>query len=434
MSAQQFLDDFQEKMTKLNNVKRNAQASIAFKEQFTNELKGKLGQINQRIIDLATLVTQLKTTSDTLQTQVNTNNASVSGKDEQIQKLTQEIQALQAEKENMANQFNQEKQQMQAQMQQQQQKVDSLETQLREITQERDALKNEKAALQTELSSKTDTQVQHVEEINRLTQESEQRLKDQESQLNQKIQECEGKLNDLQNQLREKDEQYANAKQECTNQQANTIQNVETLKKQVNELTTLNNTLLEKIKQASEAIDSAANELDAISNSVPNATTKQEIDKLLAEIDDSIQNINKAVQGQGQTQGVQTQGQAPVAPNTPISLADLNSQQRVDINLRDLMDMLARKASQVRRNNPGAQNKYADAINQINSASSPNEISAIIMRNNISVKDGNVSGGKRKTKKNRKQKGGFTYKSTSRRRSITSVTGSKRNSSKRSSR
>jgi chromosome segregation ATPase len=430
MSAQQFLDDFQEKMAKLNNVKRNAQASIAFKEQFTNELKGKLGQINQRIIDLATLVTQLKTTSDTLQTQVNTNNASVSGKDEQIQKLTQEIQALQAEKETMTNQFNQEKQQIQAQMQQQQQKVDSLETQLREITQERDALKNEKAALQTELSSKTDTQVQHVEEINRLTQESEQRLKDQESQLNQRIQECEGKLNDFQNQLREKDEQYANAKQECTNQQANTIQNVETLKNQVNELTTLNNTLLEKIKQASEAIDSAANELDAISNSVPNATTKQEIDTLLAEIDDSIQNINKAVQGQS----AQTQGQAQVAPNTPISLADLNSQQRVDITLENLMTMLSRKASQVRRNNPTSQNKYADAINQINSASSPNEISAIIMRNNISVKDGNVSGGKRKTKKNRKQKGGFTYKSTSRRRSITSVTGSKRNSSKRSSR
>ena len=299
---------------------------------------------------------------------------------------------------------------------------------MREVTQERDALKNEKTALQTELSTKSDNQAQHAEEINRLTQESDQKLKDQETQLNQKIQDCEAKIIDFQKQLREKDEQYANAQQECTNKQASTIQNVETLQKQVNELTALNNTLLGKIKEASDAIDSAASNLESISNAVPNATTKQEIDQLLGEIDNSIQNINKAVQAPV------AQGPAPVSPNTPISLADLNSQQRVDINLRDLMDMLTRKASQVRRNNPTAQNKYADAINQINSASSANEISAIIMRNNISVKDGAVSGGKGKTKKYRKQKGGFTYKSSSRRRSITSATGSKRRSSRRSSR
>lgn len=426
MSTQQFLDEFQQKMTRLNNVKRNIQANIAFKEQFTNELKGKLGQINQRIQSLSGLVTQLKTTSDTLQTQVNNNNNNVSEKDAQIQRLNEQIQQLQAEKEQIQNQFNQEKQQIQGQMQQKQQQIDNLEAQLRQVTQEKEDLNNEKTALQQELNSRGDTQAQHAQEIERLTQQAEQ----QQTELNQRIQECENRINELQQQLREKDEQHNQTIQQHTDQQNTAAQNAEGLQRQVTELTNQNNTLLEKIRQASEAIDSAANDLETISNAVPNATTKQEIDQLLSEIDASIQNITQATQGQAPV----AQAQSRVAPNAPISLSDINSGQKINMSLDNLTTMLARKASQLRRNNPNSPNKYADALNQINSATSPEQISDIIMRSGISVKDGNVSGGKRKTKKNRKQKGGFTYKSSSRRKSITSVTGSKRASSRRTSR
>ena len=59
-----------------------------------------------------------------------------------------------------------------------------------------------------------------------------------------------------------------------------------------------------------------------------------------------------------------------------------------------------------------------------------------IISNNISIKENGVSGGKRKTKKNRKQNGGFTYKISSKRTGITSKSSrrSTRNSSRRSSR
>lgn len=47
--SQQFLEDFQQKMDRLANIRRQLQASVQFKTQFTDELKSKLGEINGKL-------------------------------------------------------------------------------------------------------------------------------------------------------------------------------------------------------------------------------------------------------------------------------------------------------------------------------------------------------------------------------------------------
>lgn len=74
------------------------------------------------------------------------------------------------------------------------------------------------------------------------------------------------------------------------------------------------------------------------------------------------------------------------------------------------------KIKQVTKNNPDAVSKYTSVLNALNEAQTPENASSLI---NSIYKNGIIFGGRR-TKKNKKQKGGFTYKPTSTRRSISS--------------
>ena len=90
------------------------------------------------------------------------------------------------------------------------------------------------------------------------------------------------------------------------------------------------------------------------------------------------------------------------------------------------------------RTNPN--NKYAKALNELGSANNSQDVVNILSTNNIPIKNGRITGGKKykkskktqKKKKVRKQKGGFEYSGKSKRRRF-SVTRSPRSSSPRSS-
>ena len=94
-------------MDKLANIRRNIQAGIDFKTQFTNDLKTKLGEINQRIRELARLITELKEKSDNLEIQVNTNTTSIGDKERELQQLKDQITALTTERDNLTAKINQ---------------------------------------------------------------------------------------------------------------------------------------------------------------------------------------------------------------------------------------------------------------------------------------------------------------------------------------
>ena len=89
----------------------------------------------------------------------------------------------------------------------------------------------------------------------------------------------------------------------------------------------------------------------------------------------------------------------------------------MQVEFQNIINELNRKISQ-----PNSGKKYTDALNELRKPGvTVADIQPILSKNNISYKNNQIMGGKKtkRTRKMRKQKGGFTYKN-SRRRSITS--------------
>lgn len=428
MAAQpQFLIDFQEKMDKLTNIRRNIQAGIDFKTQFTNDLKTKLGEISQRLQELARLITDLKSKSDNLEIQVNTNTASISDKERELQQLKDQIQALSAERDTLTARLAKQEEDGRNLIAAKQAEIDKYEADLRDVKQNLDAQTAELNALREEMTKTgNEKDAAHAEQLKQLTEQSQKQLQEQEAQLIQRINECEAKIAGFEQQIKDKDAEII-AKQKAIDDATGAAQNAaQGLQKQIDDLKVENEMLGQRLMAATDAINQAADDLENLTNSVPNVKTKQEVDALLSQItqqiEQSIQNIGRAAQGQAP---------APINSNidpaTNVTLLDIGTNSNVTMPFGALIKLLAGKASQIR----SGVNKYKNVLDELKGIADVTEISDILRRNNVAIKNSQVMGG-RKTKKNRKQKGGFTYKN-SKRRSITSRS-SVRSSSRKSRR
>ena len=239
----EFLTQFQSSMDKLDNVKSSIQTTIEMREQFSNNLKGRLSQINQRIKDLTNLITNLKNSVDNLKNTVQTTTTSIDDREKQLELLQQRITQLETEKQTAVEQLNQQKSELENTMTQQQAKIDTLETQLREITNNKATIESEKNALQSELLNKGEVQGQTAEQIKMLSEESQQRLEQQQNELTQKITDCDSKIANFEQQLKAKDEQLNKLNQDYQNQQNVAAQTAQDLQSQIYKLTTYNETL-----------------------------------------------------------------------------------------------------------------------------------------------------------------------------------------------
>lgn len=415
MSANDFIQQFEASMSRLAEIRKGIQANLEIKEQFSNKIKQSLGEINNRLVNLIQQIATLKETADNLQQQVDSNNTSMGDKDAQIQALKDQISQLQAEYENRISQLNDEKKQLVESATKQQQLIDELEGKLRNITSERDALSNE-------LQGKGEQSKQHADEIQRLVQEAQNK----ENELLQKINECEAKIQGFEQQLNDKDAEIAKLNKDLETAQSESQNASEILKEQIEKLTQVNGHLIERIVQATRAINEAADDLDAISKSVPNATTQQEVDDLIEQIEKSIENIGRAVQGQRAASQPLSQN-STIPPDTNIVINDVTTGNKNNMPLYMLTKQLQKKATQLSRVNPNIENKYAKALQEIRKAATPENVSQILNNNNVIIKNTErgleISGGRKtkKNKRNKKQKGGFTYKLKSKRRSISSI-------------
>ena len=100
----QFLQQFQDSLTRLGGVHTKIAASITQKKTFSEELIVKLRDINGKIQGLAGEITRLKSEVDGLHSQVQSNTASIGSKDKEVTDLQQRISALEAEKQQLDNQ------------------------------------------------------------------------------------------------------------------------------------------------------------------------------------------------------------------------------------------------------------------------------------------------------------------------------------------
>lgn len=449
MAQSQFLDDFQAKMDRLATIRVRLQQSVQVKTDFTNELKRRLREINNSIIQLADLINALKTNSDALQGQIGTHTESINSKDRQVEQLTQQIQEITAERDRINQQFTEYRDQTQAQLVERQNRIDEMEGQLANLTREKEAAENQLRELQNQIQARGDQKdIEHAEALRRLTEDTQRQLQEKDAQilqLTQRIHDYDQQILELQEQLRNKDNEHQETRNQLDQHQNQAQGQVDDLNREIERLSIENRSLVRKLIDSTEAIHQANEELELIINSIPDATQQEEVDGLLNSIQQSIENISRAAQGQPllgqppQPQGQPPQGQPPqprIDPNIPVQVSGYN------MTYGEILSQLQIKARQEARSTGNQDNKYNRVLIQIQNSGNPAEIENLLRRSAVSIKrgrngNGTISGG-RKTRKNRKnkQKGGFTYRTNSKRRGITlkSSRRSSRNSSRRSSR
>lgn len=441
-SSNEFITQFEESMQKLANVRKNVQASIQSKEEFTTSLKTSLSDVNSKLQELADKISALKKTADDLQKQVNTNNANIGEKNAQMQAIQQQIAELTQQRDAAIANANKEKQDMSAQISQQQQTINETEDKLRGVTDQLATITSERDSLKNELTSKGETENQHAIELQKMSEENAAKLSEKQEELTQKISECDAKIQEYEQKIQENEAAVASAQQNVQNTTEQLNEQLAKLNQEKQELTDFNNELIEKIKTATGAISDAADDLVALFNAAPNATTQTEVNGILQQVNDSIQRISNALSGSGE--------QSPkIDPGTNINIA-LSNGKTINLTYGDILNRLKNKVDQS-RNNPRVSPKYRLAYNEIRNAKNSMEINDIIKKYEINFTTDSIQGG-RTTKKHRrqnkkirdtkkikhikqiKQRGGFTYKTTSKRRSISLLPKSSRHSSRRSSR
>jgi predicted nucleic acid-binding Zn-ribbon protein len=414
MAQNDFIEQFDASMRRLNDVRQGIQANLEAKQQFTNNIKDSLTQISRRLAALVGEITTLKNRAEELEGNVNRNTASINDKDRQYQELQAQIAQLQEQHEADIRALNEEKQRLTQQANEQQGKIDECEKNLREITELQKQLTAERDALRNELNGKGDQSAEHAQQIQQLTEQAQQR----EQELTNRINQCEARIAEFERQINEKDAEIARVNQEHQNTQGNAENQSQNLQQQIDQLTQQNQQLTQKIVAATQAIMGATEDLERLTAAVPNATTQQEVNAILEEIEQSLQNISNVIQGQRAAAAApvaSTQVAPKINPATQISLLDFATGQPTNVSFEQIMNQVSQKSKISGRQGQ----KYRDALNQLNNERDSANVATILRNNNVGFKNGAIFGG-RKTKKNRKQKGGFIYKTTYTRRSTTS--------------
>ena len=397
---QQFLQDFQSSMDRLNGMNDMIQNSIQQKKNFSSKLLDKLKAINDKIRDLVGQINKLKENVDTLQGQVSSNSTNISDKDKQLTDLTQKLTALEAEKQQISQQFTDFQKQVIDEKSALQQKIDDCESKIRQLTDENTNIKNQADALTSELSGKGDLASQHANEIKSQTEDFQKQLETQQQANQTKIDELMAKINesdvkmlDLQTQLQQKTDEAAAHVQSINDSQSQGQTQIAQLNQQIADLKKENDDLIQRIIAATQAIQQASDNLELLANTVPNQQTDQDVDQLFSEIEQSIQNISGVLQGNPMQPPI---AQQKINQNEPITLTDAANNQPVQVPYKTIFDGIRKKVSQ----NAGP--KYKDALTALKNAT-PDQVASILNEKGVSFKNNQIMGG-RKTKKMKKRK------------------------------
>jgi chromosome segregation ATPase len=217
--------------------------------------------------------------------------------------------------------------------------------------------------------------------------------KNEIQQLTDKINNYDNQIQALQTQVAEKDSQIANHATDIAAAQSQS----QDLHRQIETLKSENENLVNKITSATTEINEAVYAINVLANNdAPNSDSQSRINDILQQIENSLQNISNSMQQQSSVPA-----RVDNTTDFQINLDGIVARK----NLLSIKELL--------RRNP----EYTQILENINRATTPEQIQAYL--ENVTFSS-SPSGG-RKTKKLKKIKGGFTYKTTSRRKSISSI-------------
>jgi predicted nucleic acid-binding Zn-ribbon protein len=489
-NEQQFIRDFNASLARLGEINNAIEINTRLKTDFNTFVLRRVSALRDRINDILNQIRAIRGQLDNLQGNVRQNGDDIRMREERIQELTRQLAEITAERDNLrgeldaANRNNADLQQ----------RFDQLE-------QANVALINERDALQRELANGGDLQQQHAQAIQELQDEHwrqlnaqqgehvremeekeaeiaernvqlqanadriaelERQIADREAQLQanaQRIQELEQQLADVNNQLQanaqriqeleqqeqvnvqriqELEQQLADANNQLQGN-ANLQQQIEDLRQQIQVLEEQNRSYIEKIVQATNAINNATANLARLTDEDFYNNNRNQINDIVLEIEGSLQQITNVLAGNLANNPAQPANNPPQPHNNPPGIGRgpnrrfFIGQGNARLSYDDLLNNLQQRALDVVRSE-GMDNKYARSYRDVTRGlvREPNmneqALGGLILKSfrdngNIQLNpDGTLRGGRyiKKTKKNRKykkhkkpqtrkQKGGFLY-------------------------
>jgi chromosome segregation ATPase len=310
--------------------------------------------------------------------------------------------------------------QMRQEIQSHQNTIDNYENQLRALTEERNALRNN-------LNATGDVGAQHATEIQNLTRGFESQIEEKNAQ-----------IQTLQNEITGKDIEIARLTRELesTNNQLEQL-NLQTTQNDVRlaelqsrnqELEIENADLTHIITEATTAIRSAIERMREFNN--PNAFNETGKDNILRTINESIENINNIISGapnQGSPPPMQASFRNITKPPLPtFEITDKNGN-KIQYQTSQIIKQLEEKID-----NPNIKNnsKYKLALKEINDGADI----VTTLQKYVTFKNNIISGGKtKKRRKYKKQRGGFTYKHNAKRKTFSTTLNIAKGNSKKTS-
>jgi len=416
--------EFQRQITTLDEAITAAVATnTQSKREFSTTVIDGLTAIKQRIMELANDIRQLKEELAGLQNQVVGNNGQIENNNVRLRELEEQNAQLTTQRDAAVAELDQLKQQYMNDTKDFQRRIDECEGRLRQLTEQMNTITLERDALRNELNGKGDLANEHAKQLQQLTTAHEQQLKEREDDCNRRLQELQAQMQPLRDEIVTKDAEIARLTLELAN-------NSSELQRRIDELTAQNTSnearirqiyeaaqglevenreLIALIREATESIRTAIGRLAEFND--PASFDIAGRDRILAEINTSIENIRTLIN----ERGVAAAANPPPAAGPPSNIVNF---QGVQFNIADLLQQLRVKSKQVPIDrSTGQPSKYVVALEAIQNGSPPEQALADAR---VPVKNGKIMGGKTKKRKYKKQRGGFTYKNNAKRRSFTS--------------
>jgi len=303
MAAPQFLTDFQNSMTQLNNMRGQIEGKLQFNTDFNRTLSEKLNSIRTLVEQLSDKIKALKANITGIQGRVDNNTRAITANESDCKKLQDELQVretalqnIQRENENLAERVRNgenAKQRIQELEQSQNQRITELEGQLNEAR------------------NNTNNQGRQIQSQN-------QRITELEGQLN----ECNKQREELTNRIKEGDaakaELTSSRSKEASFSQENNDMKAEmaNLNAQIASLTNNNRIYREQIIEATTALNTAIGYLNQFINSPPTQANTDELNRIVNEITQLINQISLVLDGNSQA--------TPPTGGTSAVIVDLN--------------------------------------------------------------------------------------------------------------
>jgi DNA repair exonuclease SbcCD ATPase subunit len=372
MAAPQFLTDFQNSMTQLNNMRGQIEGKLQLNANFNNTLLEKVNSIRTLVQQLSDKIRRLKGSITGIQGRVDDNTRDITAKQGECEALREELRARVLELQKIQESNNRLENQIRN-GQDAQKRIPELEQRLRQLQGELN-----------EAQTTTNNQRIQIQDKNQIIEELQGQLTEynrERDELTNRIREGDAARADLAT-SKSKEASFSKENNDMKAQIAN-------LNAQITSLTNNNRIYREQIIEATTALNTAIGYLNQFINSPPTQANIDELNRNVNEITELINQISIELDGSSLT--------PPPGGNPPNEPPEDRMSSAVRVSPNNLRNRRAMRSA-----NPS--NSPPIDWNQVRKGGKKS-----IKRNTKKIK----------YNKYNKQKGGFRYKTMNKRRTIT---------------